>query len=255
MRVFSRLLAWLTAVWTAAVLFLPAWQCVQIYWAGSDAGSTPLTDIFTRDAVFQKLESLAPLFYGYVLLVIIAFAVQALSPDHPRPVPLTAENRLRLVKAQRQDLPQEALKEEKHRRVICAAAGAAIFACSIPACTYLLNRSSFASPDLEQVMGQMVLHLMPPVVCAFAAAFLASLLRKRSMERECAILRDLPAGTAVPVLPEKAGQAGHSPLLSIFHITLLLLGVLFIVLGVMNGGMRDVLVKAIQICTECIGLG
>ena len=59
----------------------------------------------------------------------------------------------------------------------------------------------------------------------------------------------------VAVLPEKAGQAGHSPLLSIFHITLLLLGVLFIVLGVMNGGMRDVLVKAIQICTECSGLG
>ncbi len=33
------------------------------------------------------------------------------------------------------------------------------------------------------------------------------------------------------------------------------LAVLFIVLGVMNGGARDVLVKAINICTECIGLG
>ncbi|MBS5668154.1 MAG: thioredoxin [Firmicutes bacterium] len=31
--------------------------------------------------------------------------------------------------------------------------------------------------------------------------------------------------------------------------------ILFIVLGVMNGGLRDVLVKAINICTECIGLG
>ena len=31
--------------------------------------------------------------------------------------------------------------------------------------------------------------------------------------------------------------------------------VVLIVLGVMNGGRRDVLVKAIQICTECIGLG
>ena len=28
-----------------------------------------------------------------------------------------------------------------------------------------------------------------------------------------------------------------------------------IALGVLNGGMRDVLVKAINICTECIGLG
>lgn len=31
--------------------------------------------------------------------------------------------------------------------------------------------------------------------------------------------------------------------------------VLFILLGVMNGGLYDVLVKAINICTECIGLG
>ena len=28
-----------------------------------------------------------------------------------------------------------------------------------------------------------------------------------------------------------------------------------VVLGVLNGGLRDVLVKAINICTECIGLG
>ena len=28
-----------------------------------------------------------------------------------------------------------------------------------------------------------------------------------------------------------------------------------LVAGVLNGGMRDVLVKAVNICTECIGLG
>ena len=33
------------------------------------------------------------------------------------------------------------------------------------------------------------------------------------------------------------------------------IAVLFVVLGIFNGGMRDVFVKAIQICTECIGLG
>ena len=31
--------------------------------------------------------------------------------------------------------------------------------------------------------------------------------------------------------------------------------IVFILLGVMNGGAYDVLVKAINICTECIGLG
>ncbi len=30
---------------------------------------------------------------------------------------------------------------------------------------------------------------------------------------------------------------------------------LLIVLGVLNGGMLDVLTKAVKICSECIGLG
>lgn len=34
-----------------------------------------------------------------------------------------------------------------------------------------------------------------------------------------------------------------------------LLAVLLIGLGIINGGLWDVLVKAINICTECIGLG
>lgn len=33
------------------------------------------------------------------------------------------------------------------------------------------------------------------------------------------------------------------------------IALLFIILGVMNGGAKDVLIKAINICTECIGLG
>ncbi len=36
---------------------------------------------------------------------------------------------------------------------------------------------------------------------------------------------------------------------------LLLLALALIVLGVLNGGLRDVFVKAANICTECIGLG
>ena len=45
-----------------------------------------------------------------------------------------------------------------------------------------------------------------------------------------------------------------------YHITsvriiIATVAVIFIVLGISNGGMADVLSKAINICTECIGLG
>ncbi|MBO5295059.1 MAG: thioredoxin [Clostridia bacterium] len=41
----------------------------------------------------------------------------------------------------------------------------------------------------------------------------------------------------------------------IVRLVILAVAVTLIVLGILNGGMRDVLGKAIKICTECIGLG
>ena len=49
---------------------------------------------------------------------------------------------------------------------------------------------------------------------------------------------------------QKGGNA-----VSLIRAVLLAAALLFILLGVMNGGLYDVLVKAINICTECIGLG
>lgn len=39
------------------------------------------------------------------------------------------------------------------------------------------------------------------------------------------------------------------------RILLYAAALLLIAAGILNGGMRDVLIKAINICTECIGLG
>lgn len=39
------------------------------------------------------------------------------------------------------------------------------------------------------------------------------------------------------------------------RILLYVIAAFFVILGIFNHGMRDVLVKAINICTECIGLG
>ncbi|MBQ7487252.1 MAG: hypothetical protein IJT77_07145, partial [Clostridia bacterium] len=36
---------------------------------------------------------------------------------------------------------------------------------------------------------------------------------------------------------------------------ILAVAVIFIIAGIHNGGMKDVLIKAINICTECVGLG
>ncbi len=43
--------------------------------------------------------------------------------------------------------------------------------------------------------------------------------------------------------------------LMLLRLAVLLAGILCLGLGVYNGGMTDVLVKAVRICRECIGLG
>ena len=44
-------------------------------------------------------------------------------------------------------------------------------------------------------------------------------------------------------------------LLTLIMTAILAVGALFVILGIANGGMADVVQKAIKICTECIGLG
>ena len=43
--------------------------------------------------------------------------------------------------------------------------------------------------------------------------------------------------------------------LNLIRAALLIVAALMIAAGVFNGGLRDVLYKAKNICTECIGLG
>ena len=41
----------------------------------------------------------------------------------------------------------------------------------------------------------------------------------------------------------------------IFRILLLSSGLALVTIGLLNGGFRDVMTKAIRICLECIGIG
>jgi hypothetical protein len=63
-----------------------------------------------------------------------------------------------------------------------------------------------------------------------------------------------------PVKPRLAPPLRPAPEKPVKHVNRLRLGLyglaaLLILLGIFNGGMQDVLTKAIKICTECIGLG
>ena len=66
---------------------------------------------------------------------------------------------------------------------------------------------------------------------------------------------DRPVPSAALKRDPPAARPARKDRRVVWQIILLALAVLFIVLGILNGSMMDVLIKAIHICTECIGLG
>lgn len=68
----------------------------------------------------------------------------------------------------------------------------------------------------------------------------------------CLLLPGEHADKGAARFAPKAVRASHGPLV---RTLLLLAGATLLALGILEGGWRDVLVKAINICTECIGLG
>lgn len=50
-------------------------------------------------------------------------------------------------------------------------------------------------------------------------------------------------------------EAAKAKKLRILRIAVLIIAVIFAIAGIINGSMEDMLIKAVNICTECVGLG
>lgn len=241
---------------TIAVCLLLCWQVVDIYLAGSrpDNFSAPgvrIDPVYSREIVADRLAAVSPALFGYLALVAAGLALQAFDGGKPKPrAAFLAEDKLRGLRRRVKEAPPEADAEQRRRQAIRLTAGGVICACIILAGIYLLDPKNFASLELESVVGSMVLHVAPWVAVALAAAAAASVLHGQSVLREIEILKVAPQGKPSPEAPTV-----KKSVLPVLRIALYAAAAAFIVLGVMNGGMWDVLVKAVNICTECIGLG
>ena len=119
-----------------------------------------------------------------------------------------------------------------------------------------------------EIAADALLRGLPVLIAAIAVTVIAAALGIRNNEKPfndpdvAFILKDerVKKDTELAKSGEKKAvekQLGkkHSKAVSIVRCVLLVISVLFIILGIYNGGADAVLTKAITICTECIGLG
>ncbi len=94
---------------------------------------------------------------------------------------------------------------------------------------------------------------IPCFVVPFLFSVVAAHQTKKSYEAEITLLKTCPTLSIVKETPPSADKP-HTALTAL-RVAVLVLAVAALIYGFVAGGTVDVLTKAINICTECIGLG
>ena len=269
------------AVLILAVGVCFALSCVSIY----RSGDSP----FTQESITAHFHRFAPLVYvtlgGIVGGIILAWVlprrdlvvpgeeddpldviVERYRRGHYRPVKDPAA----LLKRQLARVDEETLspscreglqKERRLRRLAGVAAAVLASVVMLPALIWCVNPAHFSVESLNADIKTAALFVIPCAVVALGLLVGATLVRRASFLRETALVKAAIAERKGKAVPAKNASDNRKNLLEkplvLWGIRGLILaaGILFILLGILNGGMADVLGKAIRICTECIGLG
>ncbi|MDE7159164.1 MAG: hypothetical protein K2N74_06295, partial [Clostridiales bacterium] len=153
-------------------------------------------------------------------------------------------------------------KLAKIRLIVWCSALAVTLGCVIAELVYLLNTSHFKSENITAEILAMVKNVLPWVAVSFAVLVAAAVANGIIARKQLAELKTLiktgnkqAPGETQSKLARIISVLSSDIALWVVRGVVFVVAVTFIILGALNGGAHDVLVKAINICTECIGLG
>lgn len=259
------------AVFTVAVGILFIVQAALIYYGGD----SPDGKNYTREIAGEKLKQiLIPLCF-YIAAVLAGFVLSVVFPvtsklKAKRSAGETAAFlRRRLPQGEATEEFLRAKKWENARWGVRAAALCICLAAAIASAVYLFDPVHFAGEDLNPEILQMLKNVLPWVGAAFLFLCGACLFDSIAAKRELADIKTLTAkklgapkdGFLFDKWTDacKAGVAAAAKqdrwILLGARIALAVVGLVLVLVGIFDGGANDVFIKAINICTECIGLG
>lgn len=123
--------------------------------------------------------------------------------------------------------------------------------CSAVFLAYGLNGSNFHQSEINASMVKAMWVFLPCLLIPFGYAVWNAYYQKRSIIKQIELVRQAPkkAAEAVEAAPK------HKNPLFVIRLALLVLCIGILLYGFFTGGTQDVLTKAVNICTECVGLG
>ena len=232
-------------------------SCVQIY----NIGDRPFT-VENISSAFSKISiplyvTIAAVLGGFILWLIapIAKAKNKAGIDK-KTVLAKLEKRLDVSACDAETL-NAISKEKKLRRILFATAAGLCAGFATPSLIYIFNFNNYGA-DYNRAVISSCLVMLPSVVFSMGICLAYIYLQNASVERQISAVKN---AIAVSGTVKKADEAlapcncKRTKIITSVRIALVAIALIFIVAGIFNGGMDDVLSKAINICTECIGLG
>ena len=251
----TRIYLILQAVLCILLVFLLSVSAVDIYREGLvRKEENPLEPIYTREIVAEKAAPIAPLFFVSIGLLIAGLVLEIKDENANKAIE-DSELRRNIIAA-RVVKPSDAMCRARSEQKRWLLIGFGVFAlCMLPILLYIINPAHFPQEDLEGMLYRLIRVVFPWSVVGLSVLAVCFRVRERFILREIEAARDrLKEEEEAGVRPEKkaAPLPGYTGML---QTVLIAVAIGFIVAGVINGSARDVLYKAINICTECIGLG
>lgn len=219
--------------------------CLFIYYSG---------DGYSRQLVNETFSKICIPVYICLALVIGSFVVNAIIPQNRKTKVSKhySQMLLSLLNVRNTDNCDEFKNIEKTKKTLKAVNIIVFTISSIIFLSYALNSSNFHQSDINGSMIKAMCVLLPCLAVSFFVAVLTHYLNIRFTKKQIDILKTLPQKD----VQKTTSQADkNQKTVMIIKFAILAVGVAVLVFGAISGGFADVLTKAINICTECIGLG
>lgn len=226
-------------------------QCVDIYNSGD----------FTREIVAEHFSPIAVPVYVCLAMVVIGFILDLYLPDEMSKPKAARQNDLILQRLHdKTDLSQcdetlraAVLAQQKQRRLHRTICAILIVVCAVIFLCYGLNGSNFGNQtEITPSVIRAMYVLLPCSIIPFAYAVFTAYHNSASIQKEIGLMKQ---AKAVPAPAPKEAAAAKRDWSKHLRCAILAVGIVILVYGYFTGGTNDVLTKAVNICTECVGLG
>ena len=219
--------------------------------------SDPTGDPYNPDSISAHFQNIAIVVYVTIGAIVGGALLNLVFPiEREKTRPIRDDWQL-LKKAKLKaglmtdSLHAQVRKERSLRKLLAVLFALCFIVLMVYPILYLSMWADFTVENATQDIMKASIIVLSPAVLGLGVLHLGAALIRKSIQRQTAIYKTAAGGTAPATSPVKASNKAVIAI----RCAVAVVAIVLIVAGAFNGSAKDVLAKAVKICTECIGLG